>query len=252
MLTLGVDLATEPRKTAVCAIEWPDSPGRPATIELIRANLTDDDILALAIDADVVGIDAPFGWPRAWAESVGRYKPGESFTAAGSPASITRRATDAWVAKNVGIYPLAVAANLIGATAIRCARLIHRLGMPIDTGTFRGLPVITEVYPAAALLRWQLPYRLYKGRKLSAAREALIDALVAAGLPVQLTIASRSAVDSSDDVLDALLCSLVSRAVAVGLTDEAPEALQSEARAEGWIRVPSMQTTLPDLATTHA
>lgn len=247
MLTLGVDLATVPRRTAVCVIEWPETPGRPATIELIRADVTDDDILSLATDADVVGIDAPFGWPRAWAESVGRHKPGESFMATGPPASITRRATDTWVAENVGIYPLSVAANLIGATAIRCARLLHRLEMPIDTGIFRDPPVVVEVYPAAALRRWGLSHRRYKGRQLASARKVLIDALVTTGLPVQMSDEARVVVESSDDALDALLCSLIARAVSLGLTDDVPDSLRRSSLAEGWIRVPSVRVPLTAL-----
>ncbi len=211
MLTLGVDLATAPGKTGACVIEWPETFGTLPTIRLIRTNLTDDDILNLAANASVVAIDAPFGWPRAWAASVGRHKPGRPFTAEGTPASITRRATDTWVAENVGIYPLSVAANLIGATAIRSARLIHRLGLPIDTGKFVVPPVVTEVYPAAALRRWRLSHNLYKGRQLSAARTLLIDALIAAGLPVRMAGDHRAAVQSSDDALDALLCALIGR-----------------------------------------
>lgn len=162
MLTLGVDLATQPRLTAVCAISWPEASTQTATVQVLRTGATDEDILELAAEADVVGIDSPFGWPRQWAEAVARHRPGGPFLAPGPPASLTRRATDKWIAENVGVYPLSVGANLIGATAIRCALLIHRMGIAIDTGVAGTSPHVSEVYPAAALVRWGMSHRLYK------------------------------------------------------------------------------------------
>lgn len=247
MRTLGIDLATVARKTAACAIEWPDTPDAAPRILYIRTTVTDDDVMTMGADADVVAIDAPFGWPRPWAEAVGHHVPGGAFTATGSPAVLTRRATDAWIAEHLKIYPLAVAANLIGATAIRCARLTHALAMPVDVGRLGGFPIVCEVYPAAALLRWGLSYRLYKGRKLADARRLLTDALVAAGLPVFLSDHDRRTVESSDDALDALICSLVARAIGRGLTDDVPNALSEAAAAEGWIRVPSQGVSLASI-----
>jgi predicted RNase H-like nuclease len=252
VLTLGVDLATEPRKTAACLISWPDDPGQRPQVDLLRTNVTDDDILALADGATVVAIDAPFGWPRAWAAAVGAHRPGAAFAAEGSPASLTRRATDAWVAQTLGIYPLSVAANLIGATAIRCARLVRRLGRHVDTGVRPQPPFISEVYPAAALIRWGLSHRLYKGRQLRASRELLVAELVRAGLPVALSEGDRHSVESSDDALDALICALVARAIALGLTDDIPESLRTSGANEGWIRVPSPHASLLAIADTRA
>lgn len=247
MRTLGIDLATVARKTAACVIEWPDTYAAIPKIVSIRTTVADDDVLALAADADVVAIDAPFGWPRPWAEAVEHHVPGGAFVAAGTPAALTRRATDAWIAEHLRIYPLAVAANLIGATAIRCARLVHALKMPVDVGVSRELPVVSEVYPAAALLRWGLSYRLYKGQKLTEPRRLLVDALVAAGLPVHLSDDDRRAIEGSDDALDALVCSLVARAIGLRLTDDAPLTLRDSAAAEGWIRVPRENVTLAAL-----
>jgi len=247
VLTLGIDLSTEPRGTAACLIEWPEVVGKVPTIALVRTGVTDDDVLALASGVEVVAIDAPFGWPREWAAAVAAHRPGQSFFAAGLPSVLTRRAADGWIASNVGIYPLAVAANLIGATAIRCARLVHRLGVAVDTGRVDARPFVSEVYPAAALKRWGLSYRLYKGRALAVDRSALIDSLVQAGLPVALQAETRRVIEASDDALDGLLCSLVARAVAIGLTDDAPEALLAVTATEGWIRVPRAGSSLRSL-----
>jgi len=247
MLTLGIDLSTAAKSSAACLIDWPDGSSQPPTITLVQTTVTDDDVIALAAGADVIAIDAPFGWPTAWANAVAKHRPGDPFLATGLPATLTRRATDSWVAANVGIYPLSVGANLIGATAIRCARLVHRLNLPVDTGEVGSGRFVSEVYPAAALVRWGLPHRLYKGRVLATARTALIDALVEAGLPVAIRADARREIESSDDALDALLCSLVGRAVAIGLTDDAPEPLRAATATEGWIRVPRAGTTLGGL-----
>lgn len=247
MRTLGVDLATAARKTAVCKIDWTDVGALPA-VSLLEVGATDEDIVAMAADTDVVAIDAPFGWPRPWAEAVGRHRPGDAFDADGSPAELTRRATDVWVAKNVGIYPLAVAANLIGATAIRCARLVQSLDLPVDVGVAATIPLVSEVYPAAALARWGLSYQLYKGKQLVEARRRLIAELVSAGLPAQLSTEHSILVESSDDALGALICTLVARAVGLGLTDDAPEPLLNATAGEGWIRAPKAGVTLASLA----
>lgn len=247
MRTLGIDLATVARKTAVCRIDWPDGAARP-TVSLLQVGVVDDDIVAMAADVDVVAIDAPFGWPRPWAAAVGKHRPGSAFDADGPPAMLTRRETDVWIAKHIGINPLAVAANLIGATAIRCARLVQSLSLPVDVGVSGPLPVVSEVYPAAALSRWDMSYQLYKGKPYVEARRRLIAALVSAGLPVRLSAEHSGVVEASDDALDALICSLVARAVGLGLTDDAPESLLEAAAGEGWIRVPKEGITLASLA----
>jgi hypothetical protein len=238
MRTLGIDLATDPRRTAACLIDWSPDTGVQPVVTSIEVGVTDDRAVELAAHAEFVGIDAPFGWPRAWAAAVAKHRPGATFGVEGTPAGLTRRATDLWVAENTGIYPLSVAANLIGATAIRCARLIHRLGQPIDQGRSPRAPLTSEVYPAAALVRWGFKHQLYKGAPFAAGRKDLIASIVAGGLPIVLGDGDHHLLEASDDALDSLLCSLVARAVAVGLTDDAPASLHDAAATEGWIRIP--------------
>lgn len=60
MRTLGIDLASADRATAACVIEWS---GARARVHQVLDNLSDGDLVAMARDCDVVGIDAPFGWP---------------------------------------------------------------------------------------------------------------------------------------------------------------------------------------------
>lgn len=244
--TLGVDLSTDPRRTGLCLLEWPVD-GRPAQVHDLVVGATDEIVVRIAQTADHIGIDAPFGWPKAWATAVAAHRPGDPFGAGGKPAELTHRYTDAWIAANVGIRPLSVAANLIGATAIRCARLVAALGRPVDTGENVRPGAVSEVYPAAALKRWGQSFTLYKGRQWREARLALVAALIEAGLPVALTSAQRAALQANDDALDALIASLVARAVALGLTDDCPLEAREACRNEGWIRVPMAGTWLRDL-----
>lgn len=214
----------------------------------MEVGVADPRAVELATQADFLGIDAPFGWPRTWAAAVATHRPGAAFEAEGSPAVLTRRATDVWVAQATNVYPLSVAANLIGATAIRCARLIHAIGQPIDVGLPAQAPLTSEVYPAAALVRWGFKHQLYKGKAFTPARQDLIRSILAGGLPMHFADRDHRLLEASDDAVDSLLASLVARAVALGLTDDAPVELRSAAAAEGWIRVPSSGSSLRMLA----
>lgn len=245
MITLGVDLATVPEKTAICAIDWGT---RPARIVHLALGNSDDDVVNAARGADVVAIDAPFGWPREWADAVAAHRPGMSFSANGKTSELTSRKTDRWIAAYTHVRPLAVGANLIGATAIRCVRLIHAIGYRIDLGVVPETPFVTEVYPAAALGVWGLSHRLYKGKAVAAARVELVSQLVAAGLPIDLAADAWAALGLSDDMLDALICGLVGRAVALGLSADVPDDMPMDAHHEGWIRVPKKGAGLASLA----
>lgn len=68
--TVGVDLAAQPEKTAMCAIEWTE---RSAYVEAPVIGVTDKEVLAATAEATVTGIDAPFGWPRAFLEAISTY-----------------------------------------------------------------------------------------------------------------------------------------------------------------------------------
>ncbi|MGB8383202.1 MAG: DUF429 domain-containing protein [Dermatophilaceae bacterium] len=87
--------------------------------------------------------------------------------------------TDAAVRERTGQrpIPLSVAADRIGHTAMRCAALLAALasrGMQVDRA---GTGLVVEVYPAASLWRWQLPYCGYKGHAHASTRHRLVEAL---------------------------------------------------------------------------
>jgi predicted nuclease with RNAse H fold len=62
----GVDLSAEPVRTAVAVLEWGES---KAVVKDLRVGADDDAVLAALMTADKAGIDAPFGWPDAFAAS---------------------------------------------------------------------------------------------------------------------------------------------------------------------------------------
>ena len=243
MITLGVDLSTDPKRTALAWIDWREMPA----IRKLVLGATDDELVDSAREADAVAIDAPFGWPRAWAEAVSVHRPGAPFRAEGRSSHLTSRATDRWVEQYAGVRPLAVGANLIGATAIRCARVVNGIGYAVDVGQRLPPPFVCEAYPAAALRCWGISYRLYKGKAVHAARVVLLDELITAGLPIPLGINVRPLMEASDDVLDAVVCSLIARCTAVGQAVDAPTEMADLAASEGWIRLPRRGTTLASL-----
>jgi len=205
----------------------------------LAAGLDDDALLALVAEhAPVkVAIDAPFGWPVPFLDAMRAQRdrtawpvpPGEH----GRRAPLERRATDRWVAQRTGKVPLSVSTDRIAYCAMRCAALLTALGERDRTG--RGRCV--EVYPAAALQLWGLDdgRTSYKrGAGAPAARAAIAERLASA---VDLA-AHRDACAACDDVLDAVVCALVARAAADGLTDAPPPEHAEDAAVEGWIHLP--------------
>jgi predicted RNase H-like nuclease len=249
-VTLGIDLASQPRRTAACRVVWTDGNG---IVELVRdAKLTDATLLDLIRDSRVrrVGIDAPFGWPIGFVNALVDYRdrgtwpddPGETT----AQKSMVLRATDREVWHTVKRKPLSVSTDLIAFAAMRCARLLAAIaaaGEPLQRG---GDGRIIEVYPEAALRCWGLSPALtsedpggYKGKSGAsrARRSRLVDSLLEQTRG-WLTVDS-SAVQimrDSDDQLDALLCALIARAADLGRLQ--PVGDPASAATEGWIRLP--------------
>ena len=244
-LTLGIDLSSDPTRTAACTIAWRD--GR-ATVGALEAGLDDADLHARIARVDaaggMTGIDAPFAWPVPFREALDAHARDGSFPAAYRDPRLQFRATDLFVA-GIARRPLSVSTNLIGVTAMRCARLLHEVGLrrgaPVDPG---GADGIAEVYPAAALVAWGgraagLAPQGYKTGPDAAAERARIVAALADRRWLHLPDAARDACAGSDHALDAVLAALAARAAQRALTHP-PETDEHRALAavEGWIHVP--------------
>lgn len=235
MVTLGIDLAAEPKSTAGCTIEWSEN---RAHVRWVSTGLTDEDILHRSRDASIVGIDAPFGWPTYFVEAIaahhaGRPWPVDAWNTA-NRRKLRLRVTDERVYKATHITPLSVSCDALAIPATRCALLLHRLGVQDRSGDGR----IQEVYPAAALHAWGLRCRGYKGRENRAALAAVFASLRERAS--WLTLAPEHAADCErcDHAFDALIASLVARAAALRLTVRPTADELTAARIEGWIALP--------------
>jgi predicted nuclease with RNAse H fold len=227
VLTLGIDLASQPDRTAACTVAWQDGAARITHLSLGW----DDAGLLDAIDgADRVGIDAPFGWPAPFVQAVAA----PTWPADVPRASLVLRETDRWIHARTGKRPMSVSTDRIAYCAMRCAALLR--GEPRD-----GSGRCVEAYPDAALRTWLPPegrWTSYKRADGQARREHLVTDLFAGLGPAFDADGHVAACVASDDCLDALVCALVARAAALGGTHP-PEDVPL-ARAEGWIHLPAM------------
>ena len=229
MKTLGVDLASQPRLTALCRIDWLND---LVEVHLPQVGCTDDVIIAETQQADITGIDAPFGFPEPFADAVATWR-----IAGGWPPTATHdlrfRRTDLFVREVTGRWPLSVSSDLIALPAWRCACLLTQLNIRIRDGS-EG---VVEVYPGAALSAWGFERAGYKTS--ADVRALLVDAMVDRGRG-WLTVSDdvRIALVASDHALDAFIAALVARATALGRTLEPKPDAKHEAQVEGWIHLP--------------
>jgi predicted nuclease with RNAse H fold len=239
VITAGVDLAAEANGTAVALIAWGDSSARLTTLD---EGADDAGVLAGAREADKVGVDCPFGWPTAFVHLVHDHELGQLEAPPSSGRDwrrgLTMRVTDQYVHRVTGLTPLSVAADRIGHAALRWAAIAATLaGNGLDVSR-DGSGLLAEVYPAAALHHWRWPHRGYKGPSNRPVRESLVDRLLAEAPWLDLG-EHEQACRRSDDALDAVLCALVARAVALHATG-APGPDHPIATVEGWIHVPTV------------
>ena len=232
MITAGIDLASQPDRTAACVIDWRD---HGAHVVELRQGVDDDLIVALIRRSDWTGIDVPLGWPDGFIAAVSAHHAAMDW-AGGELAQLRMRATDEWVYQQTGRWPLSVSTDRIAVPALRAARVLARLPEARDRAG--GGPVV-EVYPAAALWIWKFESRRYKRLAGAAARSALVTAFRAATEGwLRLGDEHWEQCAASDDAFDALVAALVTRAAALRLVDPCPAELAAVASREGWIVLP--------------
>jgi len=237
VLTLGVDLASSPKTTGLCIIDWAN---RSATIRELAVNVDDSRILSAARNCDAVGVDAPFGWPIAFtqflAEQTGNRTP---FAWTHEQRNqLQYRETDRYIQSQVGRPPLSVSSDRIAVVAMRCAGLLAQLGVQDRSGEHS----VFEVYPAAALKRWGFDFRSYTRREKSVAAgvfQSLVRELSGRVSWLHCAAESYDLLKSDTDAFDALICALVARAAELKLTDQPSEEQATLAKTEGWIHIPS-------------
>ncbi|MEV5004000.1 DUF429 domain-containing protein [Nocardioides sp. LML1-1-1.1] len=239
MLTAGIDLSADPKKTGVATLEWA---GDRATVTAIEVGgHSDADLADLNQVVDKAGIDCPLGWPSAFVDYLIAHRAGgHDLVVPPTRHPLTNRATDLHLRQSVRLQPLSVSADRIGAAALRCAAILSgltRKGIEIDR-TGRAGPVV-EVYPAAALKLWGLPHQGYKGRETAnTRRRAELVQLIGRVLPWLHLGAYAELCIETDDALDAVLCAAIAGLAHRGETDQVPTEHLAAAAAEGWIGLP--------------
>ena len=253
--TLGVDVAAGHKKTMVARMSW--TPERASLVELHR-EADNETILGLISDplVEKVGIDCPLGWPVGFIEFVvahrdHRLAPGVAEEGE-ARLQLAYRRTDLAVRRLPrGLNPLSVSTDRIGRAAMRVAGLLAALedrGVPIDRA---GAGRIVEVYPAAALKQWGLPFRSYKGAGtgLPALAGEFFDRTAEW---LEITADDRLWCERSDDVFDAVVAAVIARAATLPEAVTTPDSQEDwhAARTEGWIAVPRIPLEALDPRTT--
>lgn len=241
MRTLGIDLAAQPANTSACVIDW--SREIPTVMEL-GSGLNDDELLEALTLADKAGIDAPFGWPDEFVEAVGAHRNRAAWPGRGEDQDVYRfhlsfRVTDRRLIEGGARRPLSVSTDLIGVVAMRCAYLLDRLAAQAEPVDRAGSGKVIEAYPAPALTVWGISATGYKSRVGAARLPELVGQLEEGLGGLELSSLQRELAGTDHNCFDALVCSLVARAAAVGLTQPPEPAEQDRAAREGWIHVPT-------------
>lgn len=246
--TAGVDLASRDIGTALAEIRWHDA---HAVLESVRVGVDNDAIVEAAGRTKLVGIDCPLGWPAAFTDFVlaARHStlPADAGATAAAKQRLAYRHTDIAARQATGRWPLSVSADRIAYPAMRCAGLLSRLAAEGHRVRRSGVgSVVAEVYPAGALLLWQV--RSTGPKSDRSALGALVDVLVertpwldwAGWAPV---------CRRSRDALDAVICAIVAGAVLLGRTAGPPGDVPAD--EEGWIHLPDAEflTTGPGSVT---
>ncbi|MCA9878545.1 MAG: DUF429 domain-containing protein [Thermomicrobiales bacterium] len=224
MRTLGVDFAAQPKNTTLCEIVWD---GTTATIVEVAGNVTDDQIRTLVAGppSRVIGVNVPFGWPIRFVQFVQAHQSRVTPPVSATMAEFRLRETDRYVGEVFKKHPLSVSTDRIGMPALRWAQLLDEFGVTSRAGDGQ----FYEVSPALARRVWGLDER----------DDAAALDVVAAQCPIAFTAAEqRDTLLRNKHAFDALLCSLIARAAALGLTVPPPAELRVAAEVEGWIHAP--------------
>lgn len=241
MITLGIDLASQPTNTATCVIAW----GERVVIDIPSATADDEQLVTLIGDADRVGIDVPFGWPLPFVNALSGYYQGRGWKA-GHGDAVQLRKTDQVVKRLTGKRPLSVSSDKIAVPAMRAAHLFSAIDPEMDRS---GQGRLVEVYPAAALRIWGFPSDGYKGKAGQAVREGLVQSFLQRTRRwVEVTPEVHKCCVQSDHAFDALIAAMVARAAHLKLVHEPDDADRDLARVEGWIALP-LTDSLDRLAT---
>jgi predicted nuclease with RNAse H fold len=136
MISAGIDLAAEPKGTALALIEFSNN---KAKLNYLEQGLDDEALIANTHNADKVGIDCAFGWPIKFSEFITNHQDLTNRDLIDGGMDYRRelsfRETDREIRRLTGRWPLSVSTDRLGLTAIRCAGLLSKYqakGIEID------------------------------------------------------------------------------------------------------------------------
>lgn len=241
MLTAGVDLAAEPKGTALAIIEWKKT---QATLVDLQLGVSDETIVEAAGVVDKLGIDCALGWPIEFVEFLNNHANLESTSAPDGGMDWRRRTSfresDRHVRAVTGKWPLSVSTDRLGLTAMRCAGLqgrIQQSGIEIDRS---GAGKIVEIYPGASLRLWGFDTSGYRAHE--DARAELLTAIEHKASWLNLGSHRELMIDSTD-AFDAVIASLATRAAAINQCLPPPREFLERVKVEGWIALPTGSIT---------
>jgi predicted nuclease with RNAse H fold len=238
MLVAGIDLAAEPKGTALALIEWNND---QAKLQELFLGVDDSQIVEATKGANKIGIDCAFGWPVEFFEFLSQHmNPNQNPKAIDGAMewrrTLSYRETDREVRKITGRWPLSVSTDRLGLTAMRNAGLLARFqeaGVNVDRS---GEGTACEVYPGATLRLWGFDTAGYRTEDNKRAK--LLERLKTAAPWLDLS-SFEDQMLASTDCFDAVIAALAARAVALGAYNKPSKDQLAKAKVEGWICLPS-------------
>lgn len=242
MRTAGVDLAAEPKGTALAVIDWATTGA--ALVEL-QLGVVDEVIVKAAGSVHKLGIDCAFGWPDEFVHFVVAHASGNQNLPGvdGGIAwrrTLAYRETDREVRRITGRWPLSVSTDRLGLTAMRCAGLLARISEADIAVDRSGSGLVAEIYPGASLRLWGFSTTGY--RTDPAIRSDLLREVQDAAPWLDLGPFAPQMITSTD-AFDAVIAALAARSAALGRYEPPAPLLLNRARREGWIVLPSGSLT---------
>ena len=192
MLALGIDLAAQPSNTGAVFLESAGEPWRAFELEEVPTN---DALIGAARRADVLGVDAPFGWPIDFVEAVSAHGAFEGWPGGENRERLTHRETDRAVQERSSLHPLSCPPTSSGP--LPCAARFCSAGGP----TRYGVVVALNATDPTGWSKPTPPPRFGSGACRARATRTV-----------------KATRRWSDDVLDALVCALIAIACKAGAT----------------------------------
>jgi len=239
MISSGIDLAAEPKGTALALIEFSNN---KAKLNYLEQGLDDEALITSTHNADKVGIDCAFGWPIKFSQFITKHQDltNQELIDGGMDyrRELSFRETDREIKRLTGRWPLSVSTDRLGLTAIRCAGLLSKYqakGKEIDRS---GAKLLVEVYPGATLRNWKLDTTGY--RTNPEARAKLLEQLELQAPWLELATFRDQMIESAD-CFDAVIAALAARAVHQDDYNKPTKEQLEMARVEGWICLPNAE-----------